>query len=491
MAKSIGSSGGGAVRSAGATAVSTAVVSVVAALAAVLLARRFGRDIETDGFLAAYGVYLVLGLAAQALRIVVMPELARAATAGRLADEIWGYAAALVLLAVPAGALTIALAEPLGGAITGALPDDAARTATEALGWLVPAGGLQLLAALFASGLAARDNYGVAAVAYAAGAVAGLGLFVALADDHGLVALAWGLLLNGAISAGLPLAFLLRHIGGRPSAVRGLGSRVWSLAQGAALPLSLQALYVLALRLAADLGVGQVTSLSYAYLIASVLVAASAAALGLVSSVPLTRRGLDPHAAAAHIVHASWLSVVLVVSGAGVFALAGGRIAEMLLGPAYSGEAGEELGRLLVFLAPWMVVSVAISLTLPLLFVVGQRRVLVPLATALLPLQLAFGWLLREAFELPGLAISLALTTLLAVVVLMASLSLRLLGVVALALGRLSLLHAALAALSFGVLSLLLSGVPAALAGLALYAALLAALRPRGLREAWAYVRAL
>jgi len=50
----------------------------------VLLAHRFGRTAATDGFLAAYGVYLVLILAAQAFRMVVVPELTRAAAAGKL-----------------------------------------------------------------------------------------------------------------------------------------------------------------------------------------------------------------------------------------------------------------------------------------------------------------------------------------------------------------------------------------------------------------------
>jgi hypothetical protein len=57
-------------------------------------------------------------------------------------------------------------------------------------------------------------------------------------------------------------------------------------------------------------------------------------------------------------------------------------------------------------------------------------------------------------------------------------------------LARLSATVGALAALAFGLGSLV-GGVPGALLGLAVYAALLAALRPDGLREAWAYVRAL
>jgi hypothetical protein len=49
----------------------------------------------------------------------------------------------------------------------------------------------------------------------------------------------------------------------------------------------------------------------------------------------------------------------------------------------------------------------------------------------------------------------------------------------------------ALAVLSVGVLSLVANDVLAATGGLAVYAVLLALVRPRGLREAWGYMREL
>ena len=49
----------------------------------------------------------------------------------------------------------------------------------------------------------------------------------------------------------------------------------------------------------------------------------------------------------------------------------------------------------------------------------------------------------------------------------------------------------ALAAAAFGVSALVLTGLPAAVLGLALYAGALVLARPRGLRDAWAYVRVL
>ena len=56
---------------------------------------------------------------------------------------------------------------------------------------------------------------------------------------------------------------------------------------------------------------------------------------------------------------------------------------------------------------------------------------------------------------------------------------------------RLSLLVGAATALAFGGAALVFSAVPAAAAGLALYAMILLAMRQLGLAQAWQYVRAL
>jgi hypothetical protein len=485
--------GRSAVRSGLATGLSTLAVSGSAAIAGALLAQKFGRGEETDGFLAAYGVYLVLVLGAQAFRLVVVPDLTRAAVEDRLGEETSAYAVAFCLLAAPLTALVIVFAGPLGDAITGNLPQPAAHQAARALPWLVPAAFAQLFAGVAASSLAARDSYQVAAVGYAAGAVAGLAVFLALADAHGLVALAWGLAVNGAIAVALPLWALAAggHLRGARARPSGAGRRVARLVSGAAVPLALQGIYLIGLRFAADLGVGSVTSLSYAYLLAATLVAATASSLSLISSAPLTRRGLDAEGAAAHVVHSSWVSLAAIAAAAGVFAIVGARLVGAVLGSDYRGQVGHELGRLVVFFSPWMLVAVAFTVTFPLLFVLERGSVLVPLALGAVAVHVPLTYALREAFGLEGIALALAATTLLVLVVLLASVSGRMLQLAVLGLGRMAVMQAGLAAIAFGALSLVLGGVPAALAGLALYAALLAALRPRGLRDAWHYVRAL
>lgn len=482
-----------AVRTGVQTGVSMLAISGSAAVAGALLAQKFGRDAETDGFLAAYAIYLVLVLAAQAFRLVVVPDLTRASAQERLGAETRAYALTFLALAVPIAIVVALLSGPVGDALPGGLPAASADLAGRALVWLVPAAFMQLLASLFASALAARDSYAVAAFGYAGGAVLGLAIFLVLADAHGLIALAWGLFANGAFSLGLPALFVILRgdLRGGHASIVGIRVRLAALMRGAAVPLAIQGLYLISLRLSTSLGVGEVTSLSYAYLLAATLVTATASALSLVSAATLTRRGIDDESAARHVVHASWLSLALIAGAAGVFALVGGRIVAVVLGDAFAGHVGSELGRLVVAFAPWMFATVAFTVTFPLVFVLERSRFLVGVAIGALVVHVPVTIALREVFGLPGIALGLAVTTAGVLVALMAGVSRRMLTLSLAGLARLAVVVGALAGVAFGVFALLVGGIPAAVGGFALYAALLVVLRPRGLREAWTYLRAL
>jgi hypothetical protein len=349
-----------------------------------------------------------------------------------------------------------------------------------------------VLAALAAAALAARGNYVVAAAGFAAGAISALVVFLALEGAHGPVSLAWGLALGSALSLGLPLGALYRQ--GLPRAlgrpVRPL-ARLARIVQIVSLPLALQGFYVLALRLAAGLHVGDVTSLSYAYIFAATVVAATASTVALVSSAPLTRRGIDGGSAAAHIVHAVWLSLVVVAGSAAVFALAGARIAHLLLGSSFGGASGHELGRTVVFLAPWMVASVALSVTLPLLLVVERRAIFPLVAAVALVLHALVSLGLRSALEVEGLALALGISTIAVLAALLAAVVGRGLARVATSLALPTLSVALLTAITFGIPAVLLPNAVAAVVGVLVYVLVLVSVRPRPLRDAWAYVRAL
>ncbi len=154
------------------TGLSTAVVSLAAAVAGALLARKFGHGVRTDGFFAAYAVYVVLVLVASALRVVVLPQFARAHEAGRLGRELGAWSLALAVPLVPAIVLALVASGTLARAVAG--NGEARRYAAELLPWLVPAAAAQVYAGIAASGLAALGDYGTAAFGFGAGAVAGL-----------------------------------------------------------------------------------------------------------------------------------------------------------------------------------------------------------------------------------------------------------------------------------------------------------------------------
>jgi len=482
-----------ALRSGLVTGLAQVALSLAAAGAGALLAQKFGRTSETDGFLAAYAVYTVLVLAAQAFRMVVVPDLTRAAADGRLGGESRAYGIAFLALALPACTLVVVFAHPLGEIVTGSLPETSAHIAGRALEVLVPAAFVQLLAALAASVLAAVDSYGTAAMGFGVSGLVGLAVFAALADTVGIVALAWGLLVNAIVALTVPTIGLVRRRslhGPLPSQLE-IGARLWRLLQGAAVPLALQGCYLVALRLAAQLGVGSVTSFTYAYLAASTLVGATGFALGVISSAPLTRRGVDGEAAGRHVVHAAWVSLSFVGAAAGVFALVGGRIIHLVLGNDYGGPVGRDLGLLVVYLSPWMVAWVGFIVTFPLVFVAARRRLLVPIGLGGFGLMFPLGLALRAAWGMPGIAVAVGLSTLAIALGLMWAVAPQTVAIAAVGLARLSLALGAATALAFGALSLALAPIPAAALGVLVYALIVLSIRSLGLSAGWAYVRGL
>ena len=125
------------------------------------------------------------------------------------------------------------------------------------------------------------------------------------------------------------------------------------------------------------------------------------------------------------------------------------------------------------------------------MFVMHRTRALLPIAVGALLLDIPISIAGRSLWGLTGVTVALGVATLLLVLGLMAALSPRMLALSALGLARLSLLVGTATALAFGGASLVLSAIPAAAAGLAVYALLMVAMRELGLSQAWHYVRAL
>ena len=473
-----------------------AVQTGLAAVVGVIIARELGRTAETDGFFAAYGVFIVLALAATAVRVTVLPSLARARDAGRLSSETASYALAVGVAAVPLLVATIVAARPIAELLTGFGPDEAVDAAAAALPWMVVAGLGQFTAGLLASTLAALDSYVVAALAFTAGSATGLVLLLARIDEDGTKAVAWGMALNAVLATTFMAALLWARArreqmpsGAARADVRGAGRRLRELGSGAALPFALQAIYLVCLPIAAREGVGSVTSFGYAYLIAAAIVGITASSVGLVTAVPLTRLGLEPHRVARHVEASSWPALLVVAATAGIFAVAGAELAGWLLGAAYGDDVGAQIARLVVAMAPYMVASVALSVTFPLVFVAGRgaRLPLVGVIVLAIHVPVAFAGQLLAGLD--GLALALAVSTAIAFAWMLTllhaarSTTRRLVPAVGIVAGC--------AVAGFVPAGALLGAAGAAAAGLLLSAAVLALVRPVGLRSAWHYLREL
>jgi hypothetical protein len=473
------------------TALSIAVVTGLSAAVGVVIARKVGRGVDTDGFFAAYSVFLVLVLAASAVRSAVLPRLTRARDDGTFSTVLGSYALAISVVAVPALALALFANDWSARQLAAGLPPSAQRIAADALVFLVPAAVAHLFAALAASALAAHDSYGTAAVGYALGSVLGLALIIWRIDEDGIVACAWGTLLNGMVTLAIPLAgLLIRAEWHRPETFL-VTSRLGELARASSLAIALQAFFVICLRFASGLGTGAVTSLTYAYFMAAALVSVTASSLGLVSSVPLTRAALSPARASRHVVSMSLVSFAAVAAAAGVFALVGEDIVHAALGSAYDGGASGEIGRLIVLLGPWMAMSIGVTITFPMIFVARREQRLPLLAVASIALHVLVTSLAVDAFELAGAALAMTISTGIVLVALLLLLSpeVLLVGARGLLLG--AAVIGGLAVVSFGTAGVLLPEEPAAAVGVVVFCAMLVAARGLGLRQAWGYLRTL
>jgi len=451
----------------------------------VILSRKFGHGVKTDGFFAAYGPYLALTLVAGSLRVVVFGRFVQARRGGRLGHEVGAWAAVLA----PPLALIVALAFAWPHGIADALTSNqqASNYAASLIPWLGIAAAAQIYCGLVASALAVLDDYRWAAFGFAVGSIVGVAVTLLLLP-HGVIALGWGLAVNGTISLIIPLVPLLVRRG-----IRWPERRSWTpliqLAEGVALPVALQGLYVIGLRFASGLGPGKGTTFSYAFLIAAFLVSVTAGSVALVATVPFARRGSSPERVAHHVVAISWLSLAIVAAAAGLFAITGASAIHRVLGAGYGGATGVELGQLVVYLAPWMVATVASTVAYPLVLVGGRARWLPALAVAALGVQVLVEWGARALFGLPGVAAGLAFTTALVLVVLL--LALRALRAVVAGLAVATVACGSVALIAFGAPRLVLGSVPAAVVGLALYLSLLMFWRPAGLRHAWSYLHEL
>ena len=496
MGKRTDSPGLGSLGSAALTAASLLVVSGFAAAVGVLIAREFGRTDQTDGFFAAYGVFVVVVTASQAIRVAVLPSLAHAHRERHLAGTTAGLGAALAVVGLPLILVALFASQELAGVLTGDGSPVARDACAEALRWVVPAAVAHLFTGLAASTFAALDDYVTPALGYAVGSAVGLAYVVARTDADGIVAVSRGMAVTAGVGLLVPavaLAFRAFRASMPAAAAQPRGEplhrRLGLFAAAVAIPLALQLAYVVSIPFAGRLGSGAVTSFGYAFLAATTLAGVTAFSIGLVSSVPLSRGTLSPAVVTRHVIAATWLALAIVGPIVGVVALVGADLVEAVLGDAYGADVGSEVARVLVVLSVWIVAAVGVNVTFPLTFVAGRLRALPWIGLGALAAQLLLAAIGVELLELEGIALSLGLSTLVVLVALLWQL-----GSAAPTLRGVLVATASIAALTcaaFLPLALVSRSAGGVAAALVLYVGLVAIVRPRQLIASWAYLRGL
>ena len=177
MGKRTASTGLGSLATGAVTALALAVQTGLAAVVGVIIARELGRTAETDGFFAAYGVFIVIVLIGNAIRVTMLPSFARARAERRLAGAVVSTRALRRAAGRTARRRRDRRRRAHRRALTGEGPELARSTRPRhSRGWSRPA--RQVLAGLAASALAALDDYATAAAGFVVGSIVGLALIV-------------------------------------------------------------------------------------------------------------------------------------------------------------------------------------------------------------------------------------------------------------------------------------------------------------------------
>jgi peptidoglycan biosynthesis protein MviN/MurJ (putative lipid II flippase) len=378
-----------------AMAIATVAMGLTSGIQALLYLNSFGIGGRTDGFFVAFALYSSFGVFSQSIRVTSAPLLV--GNRPRLTPR--ELAVALVAISVPVAIATIALAGPMASVLAPGL-GDAGRGVTESA---LPILGLAMILQLWAAGgatlLAVRDRFDRIAFAYIAGAVSGLVVYLAVSGTAGELSLGWSMLamavvtcaamLDGVRTGRAPAEAVDPQ---RPRGILRRFSRCTLLVLGStAIYLAFNALYVITLAFASNYNHGAATVLSYAYLFASYLVAATGFALGM-SRIADMRRGAlaDWREVIADTVPAGFRYSMLLVSPALAALVAGGAtLIGEVLPKSFSAADVSQLRTFSALLAAWTVAALLVNLLLPALFALGRSKLVNLLAPVIVVLHIA------------------------------------------------------------------------------------------------------
>jgi peptidoglycan biosynthesis protein MviN/MurJ (putative lipid II flippase) len=276
------------------TARSSVVVSVgflfsgiLGALLAFVIAVLVGEGAETDGFLAAYVIYLAFVLFGSTLRVALVPLLGPTTDAARF--RLASVDSVRRILAVAgAGFLVLVVASPVMGLIL--VPGASSKTQSTAslsTAILAAAAYCQVWSALLSAVLAATRRFVASAVLYSMSGIVTLGVGAALMAAIDIWGATIGVLAGALTLLGGHLVYMRRFgfvvwPAWRPA----LESATWKLAAlaaaGASVPLCFQLDVTISIATIAEQA-NAVTAYTYAYFLTVLLSSITGGVIGLVT----------------------------------------------------------------------------------------------------------------------------------------------------------------------------------------------------------------
>ena len=375
-----------------AMAVATLAMAATSGIQALLYLSSFGVNARTDGLFVAFALYASFGVFSQSIRVTSAPMLV--GESPRLRTHEFG--GALVAIAIPVALATILLAGPVAGLLAPGVGGAGRDVAEQALPILGAAMILQLWAAGGATLLAVRDRFDRIALAYIGGALSGLIVYLAVSGPAGELSLGWSMLAMAVVTGAAMLdgvrSSSSRSRAPRPSlSPRRVLRAVFLVLGSTAIYLAFNGLYVITLAFASNYGAGGATVLSYAYLFASYLVAATGFALGM-SRIADMRRGAlaDWREVIADTVPAGFRYSMLIVAPALAALIAGGAtLIGDVLPASFDAAQIDQLRVFAALLGSWTVAALLVNLLLPALFALGRAKVVNVLAPIVVALHIA------------------------------------------------------------------------------------------------------
>jgi hypothetical protein len=352
--------GHSATRGAALNGAAIASMALGSGLQLALYLRRFGETRATDAMIAALAVYSTVSVAGQFLRTTAVPLVASpdSSITGRLFG--WTMAAIVLLTTTACGAL----AEPIAHLVAHASGGHGISVATTALRVMAPAIGLQIAGAGLAVVAALRGRMSLVAGAYVSCSVTGVAGYFALENSTGVQVLAWTNVISGATVVAV-LVTGMRTAPTRPMGVRAMVLAGGQLLRSIPLPMSFIIMYPVTLALAPRGHAGEITLFGLAYTVCLYLSGITAQALSMSDIVALTRlEQSDAVTRGAVVLRAFRYSLLLAAPGAGVGALAGGPVLVALM-PTPIGSSGGMFGVDMLLLAPFLVATLGVWVTMP------------------------------------------------------------------------------------------------------------------------------